>query len=183
VDVETDYHLPLTQLVPNWVGDLEFRVITSYVYDMIIDTGSGATPINYAGQSGPAGGFSGSYNASPKLQSNTFLTYSLGDFTGTLQWRYVGSGRYLTFDGINAVYTCTTATCLPGSINDNHVESASYFNLAATYKILKSLQLFARVDNVLNKSPPIAPSTGLATNPALFDTLGTTYKVGVRFQY
>ena len=75
------------------------------------------------------------------------------------------------------------ATCPAGSINNNHVDSASYFNLAATYKIMKSLQLFARIDNVFNKAPPIAPSAGSATNPALFDTLGTTYKVGVRLQY
>jgi iron complex outermembrane receptor protein len=186
VDAEAGYHLPLMQVLPSVPGELDFRVITSYVYDMIIDTGGGASPINYAGQSGPAGGFSGSYNASPKLQSNTFLTYTAGNFTGTLQWRYVGSGRYLTSDGFNLITTCgavAPATCPAGSINNNHVDSASYFNLAATYKATKALQLFARIDNVLNKAPPIDPSAGSATNPALFDTLGTTYKVGVRLQY
>jgi iron complex outermembrane recepter protein len=190
VDIETGYHLPLLQVIPSAPGDLDFRVITSYVYDMIIDTGGGAPPINYAGQSGPAGGFSGSYNASPKLQSNSFVTYSAGDFTGTLQWRYVGSGRYLTSDGFNLVTTCgavAPAACPAGSINNNHVDSASYFNLSATYRIMKSLQLFARIDNVFNKAPPIAPTGGgaawLPTNPALFDTLGMTYKVGVRLQY
>jgi outer membrane receptor protein involved in Fe transport len=186
VDAEVGYHLPLMQVLPSAPGELDFRVITSYVYDMIIDTGGGAPPINYAGQSGPAGGFSGSYNASPKLQSNTFLTYTVGDFTGTLQWRYVGSGRYLTSDGFNLITTCgaeAPAMCPAGSINNNHVESASYFNLAATYKVTKAVQLFARIDNVLNKSPPVDPSAGSATNPALFDTLGATYKVGVRLQY
>jgi iron complex outermembrane recepter protein len=182
-DFEVGYHLPLLQIAPGLPGDLDFRVVASYVYDMIIAPGEGATVVNYAGQSGPAGGFSASYNASPKLQSNTFVTYNVGDFSGTLTWRYIGSGRYETFDGTNFVYSCGAATCPASSINNNHVDSASYFNLSLAYKVTKALQVFGRIDNLLNKTPPLDPSYGSATNPGLFDTLGMNFKVGVRLQY
>jgi outer membrane receptor protein involved in Fe transport len=54
--------------------------------------------------------------------------------------------------------------------------------------VLKVLQVFAAVDNVFDKSPPIAvgggpfgPSNGFGgSNPVFFDTLGRTYRVGVR---
>ncbi len=184
VDFEIGYHTPLSQWRQGWVGNFDVRAITSYVYDMIIDTGSGAVPINYAGQSGQPGGFSGSYNASPKVLGNLFTTYSSGSFTGTVQFKYVGHGRYLTSDGISQIYTCTTATCKPGSINDNHVASAFYVNLAASYRIGKALEVFGRIDNLLDRDPPLAPTAGASTtNPALFDTLGRAGRLGLRLTF
>ena len=192
VDIETGYHLPLLQVLPGAPGDLDFRVITSYVYDMIIDTGGGAPPINYAGQSGPAGGFSGSYNASPKLQSNTFVTYNVGDFTGTLQWRYVGSGHYLTSDGFNLVRPRAAPSRRRRVSGGQHQQqSRGQCVVLQSVGNIQGHEVAATVrthyDNLFNKAPPIAPTGGgaawLPTNPALFDTLGMTYKVGVRLQY
>ena len=183
VDLEVGYNTALSNLKEGLRGNLDLRLVTSYTYDMIIDTGGGGVPVNYAGQSGPAGGFSGSYNASPKLQSNAFVTYATGPFTGTVQVRYVGSGRFLTFDGINRIYTCSTATCAPGGINDNDVAGATYINLAASWKFGKALEVFGRLDNALDRDPPIDPTGSSATNAALFDTLGRTWRAGVRLAF
>jgi outer membrane receptor protein involved in Fe transport len=61
VDLEGDYDLPLNMVSKGWNGDLNFRLLASYMYDMIINTGLGGPIINYAGQSGPTGAFGG-YN-------------------------------------------------------------------------------------------------------------------------
>jgi len=183
VDIEVAYSTALDRF-GGLPGDLDVRVIGSYVYDMLIDTGAGKV-VDYAGQSGPAGGFSGSYNPTPKFQANTFVTYANGPFTGSLQVKYVGSGHYQTFDGINRYATCTTTTCGAGSINNNQVSSAVYVNLSASYKIGSGFELFGRIDNLFDKAPPLAPNgAGTApTNPALFDTLGTAWRLGARLRY
>ena len=55
--------------------------------------------------------------------------------------------------------------------------SISYFDLAATWHVLKNLDIRAGVNNVLDKDPPIAvnPSlqgNGSANTFATYDTLG-----------
>src|SRR6185312_14822348 len=82
VDFEGDYALPLDSVSKGLKGDFTVRIIASYLYDMIIDTGLGGPIINYAGQSGPTGAFGG-YNTSPFWQGNGYFTYSNGPFSGT----------------------------------------------------------------------------------------------------
>ena len=44
--------------------------------------------------------------------------------------------------------------------------------------------LFANVNNLFNRDPPIAPGgNGYPTNPVYFDTYGLTWKVGARFKF
>jgi outer membrane receptor protein involved in Fe transport len=128
VDFETEYNLPLDRVSSGAHGNINFRVIASYLYDMIVDAGLGATPIDYAGQSGPTGAFGG-FNTEPYWQGNAFLTYSGGPFSGTIQLRYVGSGRFLTVDGANNPVTDTGSATYEGSINNNHVAAAAYVNV------------------------------------------------------
>jgi len=76
-------------------GTLNFRVLASYLYDLIIDRGLGGNIYNDAGQFGPTAACGG-FNTSPKWQANAFLTESTGPFSGTVQVRYVGPGRFTT---------------------------------------------------------------------------------------
>ncbi len=70
------------------------------------------------------------------------------------------------------------------------------FTLSGTYNLkniaaVDNLQLFAVVDNVLNKQPPFASGSGAfglnngngGTNPVFFDTLGRMYRVGLRMTF
>ena len=44
--------------------------------------------------------------------------------------------------------------------------------------------MFAKIDNVANKRPPVAPGgNGYPTNPVYFDTYGLTWKVGFRLNF
>jgi iron complex outermembrane recepter protein len=40
--------------------------------------------------------------------------------------------------------------------------------------------VYAGVQNLMNRDPPVAPSNQGSTNNILFDTLGRTYRLGVR---
>lgn len=186
VDFEATYRLPLQDIGSGLPGTLNFRLLTSLLYNMTIDRGLGAPPVNYAGQSGPTGAFGG-FNTSPRWQSNMFATYNNGPFTGTLQLRYIGPGRFeavtaaggYPVDPGSAGYSTTN----PNSISDNTVASATYVNLSGSYDLSKKLQVFATINNLLNKDPPVAPGgNGYPTNPVYFDTYGMTWKLGMRLK-
>src|SRR5581483_11297451 len=146
VDFETSYLLPLQQLSNTLHGSLKLRLLTSLLYNMTVDAGLGSAPVDYAGQSGPTAAFGG-FNTSPRWQSNLFMTYANGPFSGTLQVRYIGRG---TFEAITlfggtpiAPGQAGYATTDPNSINNNSVASATYLNLSGTYDFGDHVSVFA----------------------------------------
>jgi len=184
-DIELDYTLEIGE------ARLNYRLLGTYLYDMIIQAAQGTAPVDFAGQSGPAAPL-GDFNPSPKWILNGTVTYDHGPFTGTLQGRYIGPGALnKTFIGPeNPGYDPT----LPNSINRNRVDSRFYLTLGLNYQLDFNsgveVDLFGIVDNLLDTDPPIAPgSTGSVvqssypTNPAFFDTLGRRYRMGVRVRY
>jgi iron complex outermembrane receptor protein len=105
-----------------------------------------------------------------------------------LQVRYIGHGA---FESITAAQGTPVTAQLPptdvnykNTINNNSVASAAYLNLSASYDIGDHFSVFARIDNLLNKDPPIAPGgNGYPTNPVYFDTYGLVWKLGVRARF
>jgi outer membrane receptor protein involved in Fe transport len=102
------------------------------------------------------------------------ITYRNGPVTLGVQNRYVGSGKY-------------DALGTPANINDNHVSSRLYTQLSSGYRVIErqaeTFEVFASIDNLFNVDPPRAPNTNLGyTNPALFDEIGMTFKLGVRWK-
>ncbi|WP_159794187.1 TonB-dependent receptor domain-containing protein [Croceibacterium salegens] len=182
IDFEAGYTTPLGD------GSLSIRALASYLYDQLFATGlPGRDIVNYAGQTGPTGAF-GSFNTSPHWQGNLLVTTVQGPFTGTVQVRYVGSGRFYTLtpsggspiDPTDPGYDNTN----PNSINNNHVASATYVNLSASYDIMEELQLFGSINNLFDHDPPVAPGgNGYPTNPVYFDTYGRLWRVGVRVKF
>jgi outer membrane receptor protein involved in Fe transport len=189
IDFEAAYNLKL-----NSSASLNMRVLVSYLYDQLFETGQvdpatgkPVAPRNYAGQSGPTAAF-GSFNTAPKWQGNAFVTYHQGPFTGTVQARYVGPGRYLTLTPAGGPPVDPSspgyATTDPNSISDNSVSGAVYVNFATSYDITKQIQLFGSLSNAFDKDPPIAPGgNGFPTNPVYFDTYGRTFRLGARVKF
>lgn len=140
-----------------------------------------------AGESGPTAAFGG-FNTSPRWQSNLFLTYGNGPFTATLQARYIGPGK---FEAITAAGGAPIepgdagySTTNPNSISDNSVASATYLNLSGSYELGEHASVFAAVNNLLDRDPPVAPGgNGYPTNPVYFDTYGMTWKLGFRVNF
>jgi iron complex outermembrane receptor protein len=182
MDYEGDYRVSIGDY-----GNLSFRVIASWLYDFLVNG------VNYAGQTGPIASFN-DFNTSPKWQGNTFVTWSKGPWSGTVQLRVIGSGIYnATYTGPDspnyaAILANPAAYPTAITINNNRVSSATYLNLAGSYDIWthgdQSVQLFASINNVLNKDPPVAPGGNLMpTNPVYFDTYGLAWKFGVRAKF
>jgi outer membrane receptor protein involved in Fe transport len=181
IDFEAAYSRPLGN------GSISVRALASYLYDQLFDQGVGRPPINYAGQTGPTGAF-GTFNTSPNWQGNLIVTTAQGPFTGTVQVRYIGSGRFETLTPLNAPpvqpgdagYSNTNIN----SINTNRVSAAAYVNLSASYRITDGIELFGSINNLLDKDPPVAPGgNGYPTNPVYFDTYGRVWRAGVRVRF
>lgn len=181
IDFEANYNVPLKE-----GNSLNLRLISSYLYDMIIDTGLGNAPVNYGGQSGPVGAFGG-FNTSPDWQATGWLTYSRSRFTTTLETKYIGSGTLnaLRFESPIGAPTNT----LLNSISDNDVASRMYVSWSGSYDFQRSgsdnqLQLFWAINNLFDKDPPVAPGgNAFPTNPVFFDTIGRRIRAGVRLQF
>ncbi len=187
IDFEADYNLPLERFGNGMPGSLNFRVLASYLYDLIIDPGNGGLTFNYAGQSGPTAAFGG-FNTSPKWQANGFVTYTNGPFSGTVQVRYIGPGRFTTSSPSGGLALAPGdagySTTNPNSISSNSVPAAWYVNLHASYDVTKNLTLFGNINNLFDKDPPMAPGgNGYPTNPVYFDTYGMTWKLGARVRF
>ncbi|WP_165357583.1 TonB-dependent receptor domain-containing protein [Sphingosinicella sp. CPCC 101087] len=192
IDLEVDYTVRLRELVPEWNGLINLRVVGTHLYDLLIQGAPGAPIINFAGQSGPNAPL-GDFNSTPKWMLNSTLTLEVGRFTGVVQARYVGSGALSrTLIGPDDPDYDPT---LINSINHNRVPSRTYVTLALTYRLPvgsddDQFEIFGVVENLFDVDPPIAPGTtgsvvqsSYPTNPALFDTLGARFRTGVRARF
>jgi iron complex outermembrane recepter protein len=166
-------------------GNINLRFIGTYLYDMIVDTGLGAPPIDYRGQSGPVASF-GSFNTQPDWQARAWVTYARDRFTSTFETRYIGSGS------LNTVWFESPpgdpSNTRPFSVNDNSVDDAYYLSWSGSYDFRarqdSQIQLFWVINNLLDEEPVIAPGgNAYPTNPVFFDTLGQRYRAGVRVSF
>lgn len=175
-DIEADYRVTLGGTK---VG---LRALATIVNDLTTVDSSGLA-IDRAGQNGagvsqPSG--------VPRYSLNTFLTAETGPFFGQVQLRYIPEGRYqVTNIGPDEE---GYSPLLPNSISNNRVPPVAYVNLNATYRIFdrdgQRVEIFGVVNNLLDKDPPNQiPASGGSTNPVLYDVLGRSYKVGLRFQF
>lgn len=162
VDFELSYQRPVG------AGTLGLRVVGTYMIDVIQDDGKVA--INLAGDTGGRrpGGL-------PDWTGKAILSYANGPLKLSANARYISSGKL-------------DATAGPKDLNINVVPSRTYVGLGGSYEIIDTgrqrLQVFANVDNLFNTDPPIAISpAGYPTNSILFDTIGQTFKAGIRFAF
>ncbi len=202
-DFELDYTLPLSRFGDAARGTLNLRALATLNYDLIVTSAPGATPVDFAGQTGPTTAF-GNFNSGPKWQLNTMLTYSLDRFSTTLNVRHIPSGklnanwigpddpRYAAL--IEASMSDLVSAAPTNTVSNNRVEGRTYLGLSATYKVPfgnngANWEVFGTINNLLNEDPPIAPGgnagpgSNYPTNPVYFDTVGAQFRAGVRMRF
>lgn len=106
----------------------------------------------------------------PKLRSTLSSSYTEDQWSVTAQARIFGSARLSNQyqEGID--------------VDDNSVEAVIYGALRASWHFNDRIQLYGAVDNVLNQSPPIIATTGGGTTDCrIYDCIGRSYRIGVRF--
>ena len=154
-----------------WGGKWDFHAAANYTDETT--TYSFGNIIDNAGSLGSditGGGL-------PKLKSVLSATYTAGPFSQTVQARMRGTARY------NATYA-------PGFIDNNAIPAVGYLDLRGSYELgyLSRTQIFYAIDNLLDTPPPSIPvfhtsgGVGFAnpTRPAIYDTLGRVFRIGVR---
>jgi len=172
VDIEAAYTLPL-----DGGADLGFRLFATRTDE--VATIIGGVRTDYAGVTG------GAAFAQPEWALNGTISYSRDAFSLSLQGRYVDSG-------LNNVQWLQPGD--PGyspastfSTNDNTVPSAFYTSLSARYNLPigtdRAWEVFATINNLTDKTPPIVPTGDYPTNPAFFDQVGRAIRLGVRADF
>jgi iron complex outermembrane receptor protein len=176
-----------TVLSPSLGGTISARVLATRAIHLATTDATGTT-IDRADQIGaPTSQLSGV----PRWQSNLYLTYTKGPFSGTMQVRYVSGGikDKTLLDPTQKGYAAAVANPLNSSTTSiNHAPDYALLNLNASYAIIddgsQKVELFAVVNNVLNRDPPNYLNASFGpTNNVLYDVLGRTYRAGVRVAF
>jgi iron complex outermembrane recepter protein len=138
---------------------------------------------DYAGVTGNTSQF-----GQPEWAMNGTVSYDRTNWGVSMQARYIDSGLYNVtwIDPTDPRYNPTTTnTLIEGlMVNDNTVDSATYVTLSGRYRLPmrneRSWELFATINNALDENPPLAPDGGYPTNPAFFDQIGRSFRIGIR---
>jgi outer membrane receptor protein involved in Fe transport len=163
-------------------GTIDASVLATRLEHLATTDTTGIT-IDRAGVTG--NNVSGGGAGLPKWQINSLLTYATGPLSLTMEGRFIDDGLFdSTLIGPEqSGYNPN----LPNSINTNHVASAVYVNLGARYRLPsaseRNIELFAGIQNLFDRDPPVAPSNQGSTNMILFDPLGRAYRAGVRIDF
>ncbi|HWJ69035.1 MAG TPA: TonB-dependent receptor [Sphingobium sp.] len=174
-DVEFAYRQPLGD-----AGALDFRLLATIVQDLITIDSAGAT--DRAGQTGSR---AGALLGVPDYTLDGTLSYSRGPGRLTFHGRYIPAGGYnVAFIGPDDPRYAVT---LPTSVNNNRIPGRFYLDLSGSMKVYamngQEIELFASINNLLDKDPPAMPSGNLGTNQVLFDPIGRAFKVGARVRF
>jgi outer membrane receptor protein involved in Fe transport len=152
-------------------GKLAFRMLTTYVSRLVNTIGN--VPTNRAGQVGSGAGI-------PHWRGNLGMDYRASKYNAGVLLRYVQGGKYDNtliepYGNINF-----------NSINDNTISGRYYVDLNGSYKLTENFDLFAKVNNLLDKEPPATPSvitqSQYAASP-FYDRVGRFYTAGVRVRF
>ncbi len=119
-----------------------------------------------------------------KLKMTMKLTYTAGVFSGTVQSRFFGKSQ------VNNQYHVGGGGV--GSIDNNTVPYTAYLDLRASYNFGPDgqYQVYAAIDNVLDISPALIPSTTNQTfagffppTSAAYDLHGRSFRYGLRMRF
>jgi outer membrane receptor protein involved in Fe transport len=163
-DFEADYGIPASSILSGLNGTLTLRALATRAFhnnttlEGVVSEAVGSTI--------------------PHWRANTSASYSTHQWTFHLAGNYVGGVVY------NNAYAAD-------QINQREFSGRLYLNAAVQYEVPTTtgrIQLFADVDNVFDRDPPIIPGTVIyygqeVTRPALYDQIGRQFTVGVRVKF
>ena len=159
VDVEGSYQFPL------FAGDFNIRTVGTYT--PTLTTSSGGAAVNTAGQ------LQGTY-ATPKWRVATTLLYTQGPLTLRALFNYVGPGTYDNTYG-------------PLDLDRNHYPAYLFTDISAQYDLTKNLQIYAKVENLLNTAPPLLAANtitiALSSVSQFHDLRGRNFGLGARLRW
>ena len=159
-------------------GNFTIRALATHVSKFITNPGlPGTFPIETAGTND---------GAVPHWKVFGTQTYSADNWQLTLSETWISQGVHNRSYVQCAAGSCPVPTLQNPTIDDNHVPGEWYLNVGGSYNLNDHWKVYAQIDNVTNKNPPIDPAVN-AINPVsagangmLYDIIGRMYHLGVR---
>lgn len=173
-DIETAYRTGLERW--NMPGRFTFRALATRNLHFITDSGVvGTRPVDAAGSN---------MGNTPKWKLLAQQSWDNDKLSFTLTERWISDGTYRN-DFIECQTGCPASTLINPTIYSNKMKGATYFDFGGSYNVSKAMQLYFKIDNLTDESPEPAPQTNASfgINPALYDVVGRTYRVGLRYGF
>ncbi|RST32164.1 TonB-dependent receptor [Sphingomonas ginkgonis] len=157
-------------------GNFTVRALGTHIYKFIVNAGIPNTiPNDQAGVN---------TGATPDWKWLAIQSYTTDKFSLTAQERWFSDGVF-GHQYVVCQTGCPVSTVNNPTIDFNKMKGAFYLDVGGSYNLNRNFTAFFKVDNVFDHDPAPAPqtNTGLDVNPALYDTLGRIYRVGLRFNF
>ena len=191
-------------------GAINARLLTTFMDQQLFQQYQGGPVFSILGQTGTGNTFFPDYTPAARWRGSLLPTYTKGPWSVTPSMNFVSRGTMdylgvtpaaglLYKEAVNpSQYGAAGAKVALLGLHPlpyNEVGSYFLFNLNASYHFLgdsaKGAVLFGQVNNVFNRKPPFtgganafSPAIGYGgSNPIFFDTLGLSYRVGVRVNF
>jgi outer membrane receptor protein involved in Fe transport len=184
VDFSFDYPVHLS------AGTMWFNVTATHAMQLLFQDTISLAIRNVAGESGGGFGFLPDVAPAPEWIGNFIVGYRRDNFSVTGQWRYTGAGKLDLLDPYTGPSDPGYNPNLTGSVSNSDVPAHTTFNLSGSYnfraKGMSRMELFGSITNLFDKDPPFSANNTFGTggvNGAFFDTLGRTFRVGVRLSF
>ena len=186
LDFEASYVFDVADIFANVPGRIDLRALATHFIEGTVSNGVDP-PTNAAGEHA-----FNNFGGPPKWNYRATLGYSLDNFTMQLVGRGLSSGVYNN-DFFECASACPATNSINRTIANNRIAGAFYIDTYFAYTLpVESVkpQLFFRVTNLLNTDPvPIGkgPSDNsnvdVGINQTLYDFLGRTFRIGLRFNF
>ena len=172
-DIEASYQWQRPLGLP---GSFTIRALGTHVREFLVDAGiAGVDTVEQAGAN---------TGNTPDWKWLATQSYDNEAFSLTLQERWFSDG---TFGNQYIVCTssCPVSNGQHPTIDYNKMKGAFYLDVSGSVNIRQGISLYGKVDNVFDHDPAPSPqtNTGLDVNPALYDTLGRIYRIGLRAKF
>lgn len=172
-------------------GNVNFRLLATHMTEQKFQPTPGLPFVNVVGQTGTSNSFLSDYQPTADWVANFSTTYARNKFSVTGQIRYVSSG-VMDYYGNTPSDPGYPLAAPYVTMDTNTVPSYNVLNVSGSYSFDltggSQLQLFAAIDNLTDKNPPIASGTGFGggnggTNPVFYDAVGRAARIGLRVSF
>jgi iron complex outermembrane receptor protein len=176
-DMEASYQFDLSQWdVP---GSFSLRSLVNHTSKFITNSGIANTfPIESAGvnisSSAPT-----PFGNVPLWRTYTTEEWSNDKMSFNLTERWFSDGVFNKSYIVCAPGTCPVTTLANPTTNFNHMIGAFYLDVGTSYNVSDAVQLYGKVDNIVNISP--ATQNSGFYNGSLYDGVGRMFRIGARF--
>jgi outer membrane receptor protein involved in Fe transport len=190
VDLALNYRFDANRLFGDMPGNFAVIFAATHMIKQeapVLRAGFVSGQAQLAGQTGGDSGFLSDVAPAADWTGTLALSYANGPFIGTIQSRFVNDGYMDLQNPKTGPDDPAYNPALSYSVTDNTTGKYFLFNLNASYDLkwfdLERFQVFGSINNVFDRDPPFSTGSVGGVNAINYDTMGRTYRVGVRMKF